>query len=757
MVQIEVLGIRHHGPGSARLVRAALGELMPTAVLIEGPPELDAVAPLAREYSMKPPVAGLVYAVEEPRRAYFYPMAAFSPEWIALRWAYQNGAVVRFADLPAANSLAKPSEDDLAAAKLVARRPDPITELSRLAGYEDPERWWEDAIEHRGAGSPRARFEAVASAMALYRETGTESEASFDHIENERREASMRRILREVVAQGHERIAFVCGAYHAPALRDLAAKPATADTKTLAGLSKAKVAATWAPWTADRLATVSGYGAGVTSPGWYQHLFVTPTEVVVPSWMARVAKALRNEQFDASTASVVEAARLATSLAALRGRPMVGLEELNDATQAVLCEGSVLPLQLIVRELIIGQEMGEIPESTPMVPIAADLAKLAKTLRLKQSASEEVLTLDLRRDAQLARSVLFHRLALLDVAWAREADVGRSLGTFKEGWLVAWRPELTVALIDASRWGTTVEAAALAKLQADAAAATELAALGRSIEQTLLADLTPALDAIVAALQERAARQHDTLALLSIIEPLSRTCRYGDVRGADVSAIRSLLGELTARAAIGLRAACVNLDDDAAAALRAAVDGAQRGVNLLEDAELRRPFDEALAFVATQDGVHGSISGRVNRMLLDAGLLDTADAGARLSRQLSLGADPAVAAAWLDGFLSGEAILLLHDDALLSTIDEWVAGIGEEIFEDLLPLLRRTFSRYSAPERRQLGEHLKHSGSGVARRHEAGDIDLDRALPAMRKVAELLGLRGASRSEAQSVGLRELA
>ncbi|CAM5374044.1 hypothetical protein SVIOM74S_06579 [Streptomyces violarus] len=44
-----LLGVRHHGPGSARAVRAALEEARPRVVLIEGPPEADALIPLAAD------------------------------------------------------------------------------------------------------------------------------------------------------------------------------------------------------------------------------------------------------------------------------------------------------------------------------------------------------------------------------------------------------------------------------------------------------------------------------------------------------------------------------------------------------------------------------------------------------------------------------------------------------------------------------------------------------------------------------------
>ena len=75
----------------------------------------------------------------------------------------------------------------------------------------------------------------------------------------------MRQSIRAALKQGAENIAVVCGAWHAPALQELG--PAAPDQRTLRGLPKVKVAATWVPWTYGLLARDSGYGAGVDSPG----------------------------------------------------------------------------------------------------------------------------------------------------------------------------------------------------------------------------------------------------------------------------------------------------------------------------------------------------------------------------------------------------------------------------------------------------------------------------------------------------------
>ncbi|WP_372500272.1 DUF5682 family protein, partial [Sphaerisporangium perillae] len=102
-----VLGVRHHGPGSARAVVAELERLRPDIVLVEGPPEADALVALAADPDMEPPVALLAHVPGQPSRAAFWPFAAFSPEWQAIRYAARAGIPVRFCDLPAAHGLAR--------------------------------------------------------------------------------------------------------------------------------------------------------------------------------------------------------------------------------------------------------------------------------------------------------------------------------------------------------------------------------------------------------------------------------------------------------------------------------------------------------------------------------------------------------------------------------------------------------------------------------------------------------------------------
>ena len=107
--------------------------------------------------------------------------------------------------------------------------------------------------------------------------------------------------------------------------------------------------------------------------------------------------------------------RLASALAGIRDRPLAGLDELLDATRAVLCHGSDVPLALVRAELVVGHRLGEVPEDTPMVPLQQDVSRLQRRLRMKPEAQVKELTLDLRRENDRERSRLLHRLNLLDV------------------------------------------------------------------------------------------------------------------------------------------------------------------------------------------------------------------------------------------------------------------------------------------------------------------------------------------------------
>jgi hypothetical protein len=724
VTELACLGIRHHGPGSARSVAAALDELRPDAIALELPADTAGVLGLATRPAMRPPVAVLGHVADQPDRAAFFPLAAFSPEWVTLQWAARHGVPVVPVDLPLAHLLAV---DDTYTGPGV----DPVATLAGAAGYDDPERWWEDLVEHREGGA--ATFAALGGALADVR-----AGAPIDPLD-QWREAHMRRALRRMAADASA-IAVVCGAWHVPALAGTFDRPAGPDNASLRGLPKQKVTVTWVPWSHRRLAVATGYGAGVTSPGWYAHVFAHPGASAVPHWFARVASLLRSEDMPASPDDLIAATRLADALAVLRGRPRAGLHEVAEAASAVLAGGVAGPLRLIAERLVVGEEVGAVPPETPMVPLARDLLARRRAARLSPAATGKVLELDLRTALGRSRSVLLHQLWSLGVPWGRPEESRRSAGTFRETWQLRWEPELEIRLIEASVHGSTVVAAATAALVERLGRVRSLAELTLLAEQALVADLPGAVRPVVDQLAARAAEDRDVRHLMDALGPLARVLRYGDARATDTAVLGEVVDGLVTRICTGLTLVATGLDDDEAAATAARLSATGAALALLGHPAREQAWPEALARVALAPATHPLVRGRVVRVLFDGDVWGSDRAELLLAQALSPGTPHAAGAAFVEGLLAGAGTILLHDDALLDLVDTWLATLPGEAFAEVVPLLRRTFATFEAGERRRLGELVAGRGDGRLPAPFGWNLDASRVAAAVATVRVLLGV-----------------
>jgi hypothetical protein len=742
---IHILGVRHHGPGSARSVREVLRTIQPDIVLVEGPPEGDALLSLLTSEGMRPPVALLIYRPDVPRDAVYYPFAEFSPEWQALRYALDHGIPARFMDLPMTHHFGlvdaeKENGNEHGEAKLEHVPIDPLQKLAEAAGFDDGERWWEFVVEGRRDGVDL--FEAILEAMAEVRQSfGRE-----DDLRELRREAHMRQTIRAARREGHGKIAVICGAWHAPVLKVEAWRPAKDDEALLKGLPRAKVTATWVPWTYGRLCAASGYGAGIASPGWYDHLWSAP-DLVSERWLTRVARLLREERIDASSASVIEAVRLAETLATMRGRPLPDLADLEESTRTVLCFGDETPMRLIHRKLVVGERLGQVPDATPSVPLQNDLNRLQKRLRLAPDPSQTTKLLDLREATDLERSQLLHRLTILNIEWGRVTHASGK-GTFKEAWMLQWRPELAVSLIEASVWGTTVEEAATRFAAEEADREESLPALTTLLDRAILADLAAVVETIMARVESLAAIAADVTQLMDALPPLANLTRYGNVRKTDAAMVAHAASEMVARICVGLPLACASLDDTAASAMFTSILRADSAIHLMGDPDGVESWHSTLSRLADSETIHGLVTGRCARILLDSHTIDAPEAARLMNLAVSTASDPLRAAAWIDGFLRGSGDVLYHDDALFGIVDGWLASLSAEAFCNLLPVIRRTFSTFEAPLRRNLGERASRSSTAPASKAlpTSSEIDTDRASTVLPLVATLLGLGQGSKS-----------
>jgi len=285
-----------------------------------------------------------------------------------------------------------------------------------------------------------------------------------------------------------------------------------------------------------------------------------------------------------------------------------------------------------------------------------------------------------------------------------------------------------------------VAAAAAQRAGALAAEAAALEDLTGLVERCLLADLGDALAEVLAAVRDRAALEGDVTHLMAALPALVRAARYGDVRGTDPGRLSEVAVEMITRICAGLPAALTSLDETAERAARDRIDAVHSAIGLLADHGSRTRWLDTLARVVPR--CPALISGRLTRLLLDAGRLSADDVAIRMSRELSRAAPAAAAAGWAEGFLAGSGLLLVHDDKLLGLADGWLAGLSADAFAAVLPALRRTFGEFAPPERRAIGDKAARlDGSGrppVLAASADDDLDADRAVPAVRVVAAIL-------------------
>jgi hypothetical protein len=314
-------------------------------------------------------------------------------------------------------------------------------------------------------------------------------------------------------------------------------------------------------------------------------------------------------------------------------------------------------------------------------------------------------------------------------------------GTFHEFWRLHWKPELAVLVVEASLWGNTVADASgvFARHQADQAP--DLPALTALVGRVLLADLPEVVETLMARLDSQAALASDIGQLMDALPAMTDVLRYGNVRQTDTTMIGAVVDGLVARICVGLPAACASLNDDAANEMFNRLIAAHRAIALLQNPEYIHSWQATLYKLADQSGLHGLIAGRACAILLDQGIFHPDEAARRLGLALTMANEPAQAAAWVEGFLKDSGALLIHSDLLWQVLDDWVARLPAETFTFLLPLIRRTFSTFTAPERRMIGERARKGDRQIGHYGASDtDFDLQRAEAVLPLIAKLLSV-----------------
>jgi hypothetical protein len=720
----RIFGVRHLSPAAAHHLHSVLDQLRPTAILVEGPGDATEQIRHLVHKDTRPPLALLAYTRQRPVRSILYPLASYSPEWVALTWGIRNKADVRFIDLPAGVFLQMHHTEKEEAAKpdapltdkgrqasehTLAYLNDPWEAIAKLSGDPDHETWWERHFEH--TIEPAAYTRQILEFGRGLRELRPPGEKD----ENLVREAYMRRCIREVLAKGHkpDRVLVVCGAFHAPALvEDL---PAMSD-KEVKELPAVECSLTLMPYSYFRLSSQSGYGAGNHAPAYFQRLFEArragASDGVSATFLSEVCHAMRRAGQMRSAAEVIEAVRLAGTLAALADAPAPCLRDLRDAAVCCLGRAEIDAVAPHLHEIEVGSAVGRLPKGISRTSIQDDFYLLLEELNLEkyQTEKDQELVLDLRenrfvksKDAafrDLARSTFLHRLLVLGIPFGQKRDSGQDQATWKEIWKLRWTPESEIQLVEGSLLGDTVEIATAVRLAQRLQECTQVDEAAKLVKEAVECQLADALDNARSRLQAMAVEESGFVQLAGACDSLAEVIRYGSVRTIDPEPLKPLLAQLFLRATLSVQDACRCDDSTAREQVRPALvklqDVARENPELVDAGRWEGELDT----IASNDALNAYLSGFVLSLLLPR--VDEERLSREMSRRLSPGIAPDIGAAWFEGLVQYNREALFARLALWRQLDDYVCSLDDDHFRRALVPLRRAFSEFAPGQVRRV-------------------------------------------------------
>ena len=393
---IHFIGIRHHSPRCATVVKQWIDEQRPDVVLIEAPND---IRPMLSQLLLPHTLPIALFSYRQERRVErldseraddndasvrvtpdfdchsdvqtaqsWFPLLSFSPEWVAIQRAHALGAAIDFIDLPhwsyrAHKSGQRESVKVADGPRHTGRYHQVTSQLLDITGSDNQDALWERWFES-------APNDIAAKRLSRYFSLLRADDIGSD--EDQCREGYMASWINHYQAtQPSAKILVVCGGWHVNGIQRLLATPSQQSDHSPPDLDHylAEYFHTQAPDTDGhssgtlttqivaqgnylvpidftRVERLIGYAAGMPSPQYYQWLFEADMEASTAFEQAMIAitKAIRAARQPLSTADLIVWSQSSHQLATLRGLDSPYRQELLDGMlNGIINEALSLP------------------------------------------------------------------------------------------------------------------------------------------------------------------------------------------------------------------------------------------------------------------------------------------------------------------------------------------------------------------------------------------------------------------------------
>lgn len=722
---LNIFGVRHLSAAAAWHLLQYLEAKKPKCILIEGPADANHILPNLSIKGVKPPLALLAYTTELPIETVLYPFAEYSPELQAILWGLKQKKEIRFIDLPS-DILLKLRQQDKAenkeeAAAFYRYHNGLYEELAVKYQEEDYESYWERNFEHNL--NDHTFREGLAAQSGNIRSMVIDQELEavpYDYSYNWVREAHMRMEIEKAIADGFkpEEIVIVVGAYHVAGINtDL--PPMTA--AELKNIPRANTQITLMPYSYHRLSSRTGYGAGNKAPYYFEMMWqsiqANKLDTLSANYLSSVARELRALGNNASSASVIEAVRLANALTAMHNGSYPVLKDLHDAVITCFGGGELSVVAEAINKIDIGTAIGHLPEGVSQTPVQVDMAQELKRLKLTtyKSAVAQELALDLRENLKvkskeaafidLNRSTFLHRLKTLGIHFAQQQRVSQDSATWAEKWTLQWTPEVEIEIVETNLKGETLEIAAAYQLREQLINCSDISLAAAIIRQACECNLSAIFDSALSILQQLLVDSASFKDTAHAARELSLLLQYGSIRNFDLEPLKPVLQQLFLRASLLLIDAST-CDDKAANEMVPAINVmeiiSQEQYELV-DTEM---WQKELHTLAWRDDLNTKLSGLAFSILLEHNLVSEEDCAKEVSRRLSPGVPADLGAGWFEGLSGRNRYALLSRISLWKELDRYVQQLDEEEFFRSVVFLRRAFGNFEPNQKNSIAELL---------------------------------------------------
>ncbi|GIM53403.1 DUF5682 family protein [Capnocytophaga cynodegmi] len=722
---MNTFGVRHLSPGASFHLLKFLEKHNPKCILIEGPSDATNLITHIAQKDVKPPIAMLGYTTELPIETVLYPFASYSPEYQAICWGVKRKIDVRFIDLPSEIMLKLQQErtyekNDEKAADYYSFHNNLYDQLAEKYEETDYESYWERNFEHNL--NEDIFRQGLDYQSEQIRELVIEKEyesVPYDFSYNMIRESYMKREIQKALTYYRpEEIVVIVGAYHLAGIRSNL--PAMTDEE-LKKLPRANSKITLMPYSYLRLSSRTGYGAGNKAPYYFELMWQTMQNGELSNlsaiYLSKIASELRKKGDNASSASVIEAIRLANALTAMRGGTMPVLKDLHDAVTTCFGAGELFSVAEAINRVDIGTAIGSLPEGVGQTPVQENVNQELKRLKLTQykSAVAQELVLDLRENLKvktkeaafidLNRSIFLHRLSVLGILFAEKRKTSQDSATWAEKWTLQWSPEVEIQIVEANLKGETIEIATAFHLKELLNESEDISAVASIVRQACECHLTNLFENALNTLQHLLIDSNSFTDVANAAHELATLIQYENLRQFDLEPLKPVLQQLFLRASLLLVDAS-SCDDKASKNVVQAINTmeliSQQQYDLV-DTEI---WQKELSHLAWRDDLSARLSGVAFSILLEHNIVSEEECAKEVSRRLSIGVPADLGASWFEGLSGRNRYALLSRISLWKELDLYIQQLDDDEFLRSVVFLRRAFADFEPNQKNSIAELL---------------------------------------------------